>query len=181
MITLDDILRIEGFLTRGEADTLRRLAKDAVDPIVEIGSYKGRSTLALALGSFQGHRAPVYAVDPHLEYRGVRGMLYKPRDKADFLTNVLASGLMPLINIVHLPSAMASAGWFENIGLLFIDGSHEYRLVKHDFLSWGSRVHSGVVALHDSDLPGVQRVIQEATGWRVTRCVGSMAVLKRGS
>src|SRR5690606_34352437 len=59
---------IDGWLTDGEASALHRLAAEASGPVVEIGSWRGRSTAALALGSMSGSKQPVYAVD---DFKGV--------------------------------------------------------------------------------------------------------------
>lgn len=47
---LPSILLVEGMISETEAAALFRLAREATGSIVEIGSYRGRSTVALALG-----------------------------------------------------------------------------------------------------------------------------------
>ena len=66
------VLRTDGWLTADEAQGLAALAAntDSSDVIVEIGSYRGRSTIALALGS---RGASVFAVDPHEHLTGPLG------------------------------------------------------------------------------------------------------------
>ena len=57
--------RLVGQVTPREGLWLRRAAR-LVTPgkvIVEIGSYTGKSTACLAVGSAEGHRVPVHAVD----------------------------------------------------------------------------------------------------------------------
>jgi hypothetical protein len=56
-------LQIDGWLSGSEAAALYDLAHDAKGPIVEIGSWRGRSTAVLALASMAGNYQPVYAVD----------------------------------------------------------------------------------------------------------------------
>ena len=88
---LGDALRgVEGWLTEEESQTLYGLARacSGRGAIVELGSWKGRSTVSLALGSKAGAGAPVYAIDRP------RGEIY-----ADFERNIRAvsggGGLIP--------------------------------------------------------------------------------------
>ena len=71
----DEIDAIEGWLGLGEGRRLAYLASTvpANQAIVELGSWKGKSTAYLAAGSKFGHRASVFAVDhwvghPELQY-----------------------------------------------------------------------------------------------------------------
>ena len=55
-----------GWLSLDEAALLYHLARQTTTgSIVEVGSYRGRSTVALAKGALAGGNRPVYAVDPH--------------------------------------------------------------------------------------------------------------------
>ena len=62
--TVEDV---PGWLTRSEGKLLFNLAKSCAGRgvIVEIGSWKGKSTIWLAKGSQAGQNAKVYAIDPH--------------------------------------------------------------------------------------------------------------------
>ena len=43
------------------------------------------------------------------------------------------------------------AGWQRLIGFLFVDGAHEYNMVKLDIESWFDKVkNGGTIAFHDS-------------------------------
>src|SRR5262249_2703020 len=68
---LELISDIPGWLTDEEAEALYELARrcrgDGV--IVEIGSWKGKSTVCLGIGSQEGNAVPIYAIDPHADYR----------------------------------------------------------------------------------------------------------------
>ncbi|MBM2805376.1 MAG: hypothetical protein HW419_3269, partial [Deltaproteobacteria bacterium] len=59
--------RVEGFLGRREGPYLFRLAKRGarLGVIVEIGSWKGKSTIWLAKGSEAVKGQLIYAIDPH--------------------------------------------------------------------------------------------------------------------
>jgi len=145
------VMAINGLMRRAEVKCLYERAQEASGQgvIVEIGSYRGLSTVALARGSMKGPRIPVFAVDPH------------------GFQNVLFSGAAPMIHPIALPSQQAVAGWKHPISLLWIDGCHDYDSVREDFLLWSPFVLSGGwVAIHDSADPkgGPYRVVHEALG-----------------
>jgi predicted O-methyltransferase YrrM len=136
------IADIPGWLTDEEGEALYELARacrgDGV--IVEIGSWKGKSTVCLGLGSQAGKSVPVYAVDPHADYRF-----------GDFKTNVERAGIADLVRPVASLSQAAADGFEEPIELLFVDGSHEYDLVLEDFEKWVPKVvDGGWIAFHDT-------------------------------
>jgi hypothetical protein len=61
------VMAVEGQMRRSEARCLYELARGTSrdEVIVEIGSYRGLSTIALAKESLRGQREPVYAIEPH--------------------------------------------------------------------------------------------------------------------
>src|SRR5436305_15309889 len=65
------IADVPGWLTDEEGEALYDLARACTGRgmIVEIGSWKGKSTICLGLGSRAGASVPAYAVDPHADYR----------------------------------------------------------------------------------------------------------------
>src|ERR1041384_5964628 len=77
---VDIAMSVEGQVSRAEVGTLIELARNTAPgtAIVEIGTFRGRSTTALALRSVLGARNRGVAVGPHEE-----------------LTRVLAGGLGP--------------------------------------------------------------------------------------
>lgn len=162
---LDLAMSVEGQISHSEARSLMGLAKsmpaDAV--IIEIGSYRGRSTIALALGARKGYNNRVYAVDPHSEFTGVFGAEFGPQDQAALYRSLTASNVGDIVAVVALPSISAAKGWNDrNVGLLFIDGDHRYKSVRSDFEVWVPFIiEEGVVAFHDNSAPGVNRLIQE--------------------
>ena len=78
------IADVPGWLTDEEGEALYELARACTGKgvIVEIGSWKGKSTVCLGLGSQAGAAVPVYAIDPHADYRF-----------GDFKTNVERAGI----------------------------------------------------------------------------------------
>ena len=136
------IADVPGWLTDEEGEALYELARacSGKGVIVEIGSWKGKSTVCLGLGSWAGASVPVYAVDPHADYRF-----------GDFKDNVERAGIQELVRPVASVSQAAADGFDEPIELLFVDGSHEYDLVLEDFEKWVPKVvEGGWVAFHDT-------------------------------
>jgi predicted O-methyltransferase YrrM len=136
------IADVPGWLTDEEGEALYELARSCAGRgvIVEIGSWKGKSTVCLGLGSQAGAAIPIYAVDPHADYRF-----------GDFKANVDRAGITDLVRPVASLSQPAADDFEEPIELLFVDGSHEYDLVLEDFEKWVPKVvEGGWVAFHDT-------------------------------
>lgn len=160
------ILSVEGALGRAEANLLFELAADVQDScIVEVGSFRGKSTVALALGSQQGFDAPVFAIDPHEPFTGVVGGEFGPNDRIAFYKNMLRTGCGETVRLINLLSQMVASAWSKPIGLLWLDGDHSYDAVRSDFRGFDPYViANGFVAFHDSLDPnlGPAQVIDEA-------------------
>lgn len=122
------VMAVGGQTRRSESRCLFELAQESSRKgvIVEIGPYRGLSTIALARGSCRGPQIPVYAIDPH-EF--TPALSYGPQDNVAFFRNVLFSGVANIVRPVNLPSAEAVSGWKKPISLLWIDGNHEYEAV----------------------------------------------------
>jgi predicted O-methyltransferase YrrM len=155
-----------GAISLDECDLLYSLAAGVSDGcIVEIGSFRGRSTVALALGSMAGARAPVYAIEPHERFTGVLGGQFEPGDRAEFFKNMLTAQVAEVVRLVNLSSEVVTPGWSQPVGMLWIDGDHRYPAVKRDFECWEQFLLPGsIAAFHDSLDPdlGPARVIAEA-------------------
>jgi hypothetical protein len=180
------IAATEGQMTSAEAELLYRLAREAAGGcIVEIGSFRGKSTIALALGARAEGGARVYAVDPYLPFVGLRGGHFGPRDKTALLTTLLLADVAEQVWLLHTPSEQAARGWAEPIALLWVDGDHSYQAVRTDLASWGRfLVPGGLVAFHDSvdERLGPYRVIDEALragDYERVCTVGTVTVLRR--
>lgn len=158
--------RVEGWLGRREGRYLHALARLGSErgAIVEIGSWKGKSTIWLAEGSRAGSGAMVYAVDPHVggpdqEQLGIRNA----KTEAEFRENLRRAGVDSLVVPVVRPSMDAVRDWSGPIGFLWIDGDHRYESVRDDFLFWEPHVvEGGIIAFHDTySWEGVRRVVDE--------------------
>ena len=90
---------VPGWLSDEEAVALYELAKDCTGRgvIVEIGSFKGRSTICLGLGSQAGRGVPIYAVDPGHGWKRF----------AEFDANIRRAGIERLVTPVAAASGDA--------------------------------------------------------------------------
>jgi len=157
MLVDDIIRRVEGWLTLKEGRLLYNLARKSKKCIVEIGAWKGKSTICLALGSAHGFCVPVITVD-HFHGSKEHGRVDTFKD---FVRNVTHANVDKYIVVYKMKSADAAEKFGMTIDLLFIDGSHEYEDVKTDYRLWTKKlVKGGVLAMHDSNWPGVRAVIR---------------------
>ena len=145
---------LPGWLSYEEGETLYDLAKACTGRgvIVEIGSWRGKSTTCLGLGSRAGKEVKIFAVDRHTE-----GTF------PDWQRNVEAAGVNDLVTPIKGLSQELAADFEQPIELLFIDGAHQYELVKQDFERWVPKVvENGVVVMHDTtSFDGVKQVAEE--------------------
>lgn len=122
---------IKGWFPTIECVMLQKLAVGK--SCIEIGSYKGRSTLCLA--EVATH---VYSIDIE-EHPG-------------FKDNIIGYPIT-----IFTMSSVDGSKHFEqdSVDLIFIDGSHLYPDVKLDILNWWDKLRSnGVMCFHDYEAPG---------------------------
>jgi len=180
---------VEGWLTLDQAERLH--AQAAALPsgavLVEIGSFRGRSTIALALGAPD---ATVIAIDPHGGGdRGPREWDTDPArgvaDRAAFEANLTRAGVEGRVRLLALRSDEALAHVPANIDLLYVDGSHRTAAAWRDVHHYGSRVRAGGhMLVHDAfSSVGVTAALVADTvarpGWRYCGRVGSLAHYER--
>jgi predicted O-methyltransferase YrrM len=162
---LDLVESVEGWLAREEAGLLAELASRVArnQSVVEIGNYRGRSTVALALGATRGHGAQVYTIDPHVEFVGPRGGCFGRADQAHLYANLTRAGVGAQVSVVGLDSRSVAASWSAGpIGLLFVDGDHRYEAVRADYDAWEPHLAPGAaVAFDDCDFTDVARLLDE--------------------
>ena len=149
---LGDVIRTEGLISTDEARLLFELAKNVADGcIVEVGSYRGRSTAALAHGSSKGKGVPIYAIEPHEQFHGYYGGVFGPEDRRAFFKTMIRTKAYKLVRLVNLSSQQVAPNWPHQVSLLWIDGDHTYEGVKRDFDNWSPHLGpNAVVAFDDS-------------------------------
>jgi predicted O-methyltransferase YrrM len=108
--------------------------------IVEIGSWKGKSTIWIAGGSKNGNKVKVYAIDPFVDFY-----------EEEFKKNIRDAKLDDIVIPLTKTSEEAAKNFDEPVEFIFIDGNHEYEFVKLDFDLWFPKVvDGGIMAFHDT-------------------------------
>jgi predicted O-methyltransferase YrrM len=165
LATLDGV---EGWLGDYEAWALRQAVATVPgsDParVVEVGSWKGRSTIALASGAAaRPGGGVVVAIDPH---RGAvaHRMTGEPDSWHAFLANLERAGVRDAVEPVRATSRDARPSVADDsVDVLFLDGSHRYEDVLEDLDAWRPALRIGArVAVHDAfGYPGVAAALRE--------------------
>ena len=148
---------VDGWLIPGQEFWLFSTAYKLRDGarIVEIGSYKGRSTVSLGLACC-GTRKHVYSIDrwqgvyQDVEFNAdIRNIFEKgffDEWQKNIAINILQDYVTPLVG----NSADIARIWKAPIDMLFVDGSHRFEDVIDDFENYYPYVVSGgVMAFHD--------------------------------
>jgi cephalosporin hydroxylase len=176
--TLARLAALEGLIPEAVGVRLSELAAQVPgdQAIVEIGSYKGKSTCYLAAGSEAGGSAPVFAVDPWdtAGNPGGRFGFNQPSTFDAFTRQVTLVGFHLAITPVKGFSRDVAKRWNRRpIGLLYIDGSHTEADVRADLSAWSPFLAAGAVVAFDDYRternPGVAKVVdplRAAGHWR---------------
>lgn len=148
-----------------KADILYELAQEAAAGcIVEVGSSSGYGTIALACGTRDGKKLPMYAVDDYTERRGWWNEPYVPETLAVWQGNIAAAGVADSVELVQLSAAEAVELWDEPVGLLFWDPGVKIDTVLAEFLDWADTImDGGVLAINETMAGnlGVDIVVEE--------------------
>ena len=152
-----------GFMPPAEGLALYRTAAGYanVGPVLEVGTYCGKSTIYLASAASQAGQV-VVTVDHHhgseetqpgWEYHDAS--LVDPRtgrlDTLPFFRATLAGlGLDDDVIAIVGRSAEVARLWRAPLGMLFIDGGHTEAAAQADYEGWAPRVApGGALAIHD--------------------------------
>ena len=147
---------VEGWLTGAQIQALHEAAR-ACPPggrIVEIGSFRGRSTVVLA--SSAPADVEIVAIDPHAgNDRGpqeIEGFEAEAAtDHEVFNRNLADAGVAERVRHVRAFSDAAHGDVADPIDVLFIDGAHRFGPARADIRDWGARVApGGRMLIHDS-------------------------------
>lgn len=152
----ESVAAVDGWMTESQG---RRLFQAAArcppgGRIVEIGSFRGKSTIVLATAAPDG--VEVVAIDPHAgNDRGPQEFEGFEAEAADdhrvFIANLAAAGVAGRVRHVRLFSDAAHAEVGDPIDVLYIDGAHRYSPARRDIAEWGRRVaDGGTLLIHDS-------------------------------
>ncbi len=141
--------------------------------IIEIGSWKGKSSAFLAVEIINsGKNIVLDCIDT---WQGSPNEHIHQNDifvKTDKLYELFLSNIEPIkntINPIRLSSKEANNLYENNsIDIIFIDACHDYDCVIEDITLWLSKVkNGGILAGHDygySQWPGVKKAVDQLLG-----------------
>lgn len=144
---------VGGWLSESEGFSLYNTARTikAGNAIVEVGSWKGKSTICLGNGSRDGNRVKIFAIDPHIGSSEHQKMFGKIDTFEEFKQNIIKAGIAEFVEPIRDTSENVAKSFDQRIEFVFIDGAHEYKFVKLDFKLWFPKViNGGILAFHDS-------------------------------
>ena len=199
---LAQALAAKGFMPPDEGDVLHRWARRslALGPVLEIGTYCGKSALYLGAAAREVG-GTVFTVDHHhgseenqpgWEYHDA-ALVDESSGRLDslgeFRRTIVAAGLDEHVVAIVGRSTTVSALWRTPLSLVFIDGGHTDEHVRNDYEGWARWVMAGgTLVIHDvfpDPADGGQapyRAYRRAVGngdFREVEHRGSMRVLER--
>lgn len=193
---------VKGFLAEAEATALYEAAASVsgLGPVLEIGSYCGKSTICLGLAC-QQQNSLLFAVDHH---RGSEehqpGELYHDPELYDageksfdsfreFRRNIRRAGLEESVTPIMAGSAQAARYWRTPLAMVFIDGGHSLEAALTDYRCWaGHLLRGGILAIHDifpdPEMGGqapytIYRMALESGLFELIKQVETLALLRR--
>ncbi len=142
MVDISNALQIPGFMPEKELKQLALWASE-YETILEVGSYMGRSTRAIA----DNTKGTILAVD---DFQGLRELDTNPQGWEilnafhTYMEDHLISGKVEILNTDHANLVGNKAQMW------FIDGSHDYESVQRD-IHIGQVAHPHLLCGHDFD------------------------------
>lgn len=147
---------VDGWMSPDQAKRLYNAAAGTHqgETIVEIGSFRGRSTIVLASAAPAG--VQIVAIDPHAgNDRGpqeIDGFVAAAATDHDvFNANLAAAGVAERVQHVRSFSDAAHDQVVGELAVLYVDGAHRFAPARSDIREWGQRVGpGGTLLIHDS-------------------------------
>ena len=161
-MTGSKISKLKGFMPKHEGAALTKWSEEfsSIGPIMEIGTYCGKSAMYLSKGAILNDQL-VYTIDHHFgsEEHQINEE-YFDNEIYDSETNSVnsfplfveninrfrASNVVPIVR----SSVDAAKTWNTWLGMVFIDGGHALGTAMQDFNSWNEKIISGgALVIHD--------------------------------
>jgi predicted O-methyltransferase YrrM len=153
----------KGFMPPAEGLALYRTAAAyaRLGPIVEIGSYCGKSTIYLAAAARQARQLVVTVDHHHGSEENQPGWEYHDPSLVDqrtgqfdtlphFRATLAETGLDGQVIAVMATSSDVAGLWGTPLGMVFIDGGHTDAAAQADYQGWAPWVaRGGALAIHD--------------------------------
>jgi len=158
-----DISTVKGFMDPQEGAALMQAALDIshLGPVMEIGSYCGKSTVYLG-AACKARGALLFALDHH---RGSEENQpgWEHHDPDTWDTRASAMDTMPFFRdtlrraqledtvvAIVTKSRLAARHWNMSLSMLFIDGGHALDMALADYRGFSPHVmQGGILAIHD--------------------------------
>jgi predicted O-methyltransferase YrrM len=179
---IERALRIDGWMEPSELEWLYETAHSMPNAasVVEIGSWKGRSTVALCEALMHCPGASIWAVDTFLGDEGVvraAGPFDPDVIRDEFRRNTAAYGHL---KVLMMESVKASSAFEDgSVDWVFIDADHSYNAVVADILAWAPKLKTdGLLSGHDYWHSGVMEAVLRSFG-AVSRGAGSIWYTRR--
>ena len=191
----------KGFMPDDEGLALHAAGRDggSVGPLLEVGSYCGKSAVYLGAAARAGGTV-LFSVDHHRgSEENQAGWEHHDPEVVDpdtgrmdtlpfFRRTIERAGLEDTVVAVVGDSSVIAANWRTPVGLVFVDGGHALDVVLADYEAWSPHVAAGgVLVFHDvfeDPADGGQAPYEVwrravADGFTPLSTTGSLRVLRR--
>ncbi|MDH3491983.1 MAG: class I SAM-dependent methyltransferase [Acidobacteriota bacterium] len=164
---VSDLKHVDGYLGAVEIHFLALLGAHptAVGEVLEIGSFKGKSTIVLAKAAQLANTGRIYAVDPMFSPSVTDPEMAEGEISLDdFRKNLAEHDCGDRVELYQMRSKELAGLWDKPVRLLWIDGDHTYEGAKTDFDGFRDHLADGaIVAIHDvlHEFDGALRVFME--------------------
>ncbi len=178
---------IGGFLSRKEAGLLHWAARewDVEGPVIELGSFEGRSTIVFARAGRQVHAVDAWSLNVTDLSAFDAGRVSADRALVCFQGNLRRAHVGTQVHTHRGLTHDVGKHWNIPGAILFIDAGHTYADVKGDLDIWTPHLQrDGLLLVHDvlGDIfLDVTRAASELLGedWRVEASAGSIVAFSR--
>ena len=157
-----EIDNLKGLIPKHEGIALTKWSEkfSSIGPIMEIGSYCGKSAIYLSKGAILNDQL-VYTIDHHFgseehqikeEYFDSEIFDYKNQRVNTLPLLIKNINKIQVKNIVPIVSNSVdiASKWDAKLGMVFIDGGHSFKAANNDYVSWSTKIKkNGALVIHD--------------------------------
>jgi predicted O-methyltransferase YrrM len=153
----------KGFMPSDEGLALYEAGREAarIGPLLEIGTYCGKSAVYLGAAAREGGTV-LFTIDHHRGSEEIQpGWEHHDPDLVDpttgrmdslpfFRRTMSEAALEEVVIAIVGDSPTVAAHWEKPLGLVFIDGAHDEDLAMRDYEAWAPKLSPrGLLAIHD--------------------------------